>query len=217
METKVCSLLCALVPILPAVGCCCASRSAPGAAAEAGGGPAKPVMFLPPPLTDDWTRWIVGEWEGAGESDAGKGKGTIRVELALSGQFLFFRGESQLSDLNEDYLEKNLHASREEIDRFKSSGYQALEIYTIDQGSGDVLGFLFDNLRCIAKGRGRREGQKEIVDWEWATGHKSTRITERVDDDRFVVIERTPLASGEVMEDRGEMRRIRPRAGTGKP
>ena len=207
METKVRSLFCAFVPIALAAGCCCGPRaidSAPGVSVE----PARPGMFLPPPLTDDWTRWIVGEWEGAGKSDAGKGRGTVRVELGLSGQFLILHGECEIAELNEDYLEKNLHASREEIDRFKSSGYQALEIYTIDQGSGDVLGFLFDNLRCIAKGRGRREGMKETVDWEWATGHKSTRITERLDDDRFVVIERTPLPGGEVMEDRGEMRRI---------
>ncbi len=52
-------------------------------------------MFLPKPLEDEWTRWIVGEWEGAGDSDAGKGKGLIKIELGLNGQFLIVRGEAK--------------------------------------------------------------------------------------------------------------------------
>jgi hypothetical protein len=117
-------------------------------------------MFLPPPLTDDWCKWIVGEWEGAGESNAGKGRGTVRFELALSGQFLVCRGEAELTELSPEYLKKHMQASDEEIERFQSSGYQSLEIYTIDQKTGEVIGFLFDNLRCIATGRGKREGYK---------------------------------------------------------
>lgn len=174
--------------------------------------PVKRTVFLPPPLTDDWTKWIVGEWQGAGGSDAGKGKGTVRFELALGGQFLVARGEAELTELNPDYLKKHMQATDEQIERFKSIGYQSLEIYTIDQETGEVLGFLFDNLRCIATGRGKREGYKESVAWEWRTGHKSIRITERVSDDRLVIIERTPNPDGTVMEDKGEFFRIKPPA-----
>ncbi len=166
-------------------------------------------MFLPHPLTDDWSRWIVGEWEGSGESDSGKGKGKARIELALNGQFLIHRGEAEITELNPEYLKKHFHASDEEIERFKRSGYQSLEIYTIDQKTGEVIGFLFDNLRCVATGKGRREGPKEIIDWEWRTGHKSTRITERVSADRMRIIERTPNPDGSVMEDKGEFVRNR--------
>ncbi len=167
-----------------------------------------PSVFLPQPLADEWTQWIVGDWEGSGESNAGKGKGKFRVELALSGQFLLLRSEAELTELNPDYLKKHMQATDEEIDRFKRSGYQALEIYTADPKTGEVLGFLFDNLRCLATGKGKREGFRETVDWEWRTGHKSTRVTERVNSDRMRVIERTRQADGSVMEDKGEMVRI---------
>ena len=166
-------------------------------------------MFLPPVLSDEWTDWIVGRWEGTGESDSGKGSGTIVIELALSGQFLVFRGEAKITELNPEYLKEHMQATDAEIERFQRSGYQSLELYTLDQGTGEVIGFLFDNLRCMAKGKGKREGYKEIVDWEWLTGHRSTRITERVSEDRMAVTERTPFPDGSVMEDRGEMVRIK--------
>lgn len=166
-------------------------------------------MFFPLPLADDWTRWIVGEWEGTGTGDAGRGRGVGRFELALGGQFLICRGEAEIAGLDPDYLKKHMHATDEEIERFRRSGYQQLEIYTIDQNTGEVIGFLFDSLRCVATGRGKREDNREIMDWEWATGHTSTRITERVSSDKMVVIERTPNPDGSVMEDKGEMTRVK--------
>jgi hypothetical protein len=167
-------------------------------------------MFLPPPLADDWSKWIVGEWEGAGESPAGKGRGTARFELALNGQFLISRGESEITEISSDqrqYLKKQMHAADEEIDRFKSQPYKSLEIYTIDQETGEVVGYLFDSLRCIATGRGNRQGNKETMKWEWAMGHRGTRITEKVDENRLLVIEKTHMPDGSVMEDKGEMTR----------
>ena len=138
-------------------------------------------MFLPPPLADDWSKWIVGVWEGAGESETGRGSGVERVESALNGQFLICRGEAKITEMTPDqvaYLKRNMHASEEEIERFRTSPYRSLEIFTVDQATGEVVGFSFDSLRCIATGRGRREGNRQIIDWEWTTGHKSTRITE---------------------------------------
>ena len=166
-------------------------------------------MFLPPVMNDEWTEWIAGRWEGTGESDSGKGSGTIDIELALSGQFLVFRGEAKISELNPEYLKEHMQATDEEIERFRRSGYQSLELYTADPETGEVIGFLFDNLRCMAKGRGKREGFKEVIAWEWHNGHRSTRITERVSEDRMAITERTPFPDGSVMEDRGEMARIK--------
>ncbi len=168
--------------------------------------------FNPRPLNDAWSTWLVGSWEGAGESDTGQGRGVLSIEPALGGQFLICRGQAEITGMTEEqmcYLRSNMHASDEEIERFKRSGYESLEIYTIDPITGDVIGHLFDNLRCIATGKGRREADKEVVDWEWLSGHKSTRITEKVDDDRILIIERTPMPDGSVMEDRGEMTRRR--------
>jgi len=167
------------------------------------------AMFFPPPLADDWTKWIVGEWEGGGGGNAGTGRGTVRYELTLGGQFLICRGQGEITELDPDYLKKHMHATDAEIERFRRSGYQALEIYTIDQKTGEVIGFLFDSLRCVATGKGKRDGYREVVEWEWQTGHKSTRITERVSDDKMRVIERTPNPDGSVMEDKGEMTRIK--------
>ncbi len=167
----------------------------------------KHPMFFPQPLGDEWSKWIVGEWEGSGESDTGQGKGIERIEFTLNGQFLICRGEAAITEITPeqaDYLKKNMHASDEEIERFKRSGYQSLQLFTVDQTTGEVIGYLFDSLRCIATGRGKREGNREAMEWQWATGHKSTRITERVSDDRMVVIQRTPMPDGSVMEEKGE-------------
>jgi len=163
-------------------------------------------VFLPPPISDDWSKWIVGEWEGSAESDTGGGKYLARIEPALNGQFLICRGQAIITEITTEqaeYLRKNMNASDEEIERFKSSPYQSMEIYTIDQTTGEVVGYLFDSLRCMAAGRGKREGNKEIIEWEWATGHKSTRITEKVSDDRMEITQRTPMPDGSVMEEKG--------------
>ncbi len=203
-------LLCSLLLSVLTVGCVGTSgsravtHSAPVAPEPGTGG-----MFFPSPLADDWTQWIVGEWEGAGTSNAGKGRGVGRFELALGGQFLICRGEAEITGLDPDYLKKHMGATDVEIERFRHAGYQQLEVYTVDQKTGEVIGFLFDSLRCVATGKGRREGYRETMEWEWRTGHKSTRITERVSADKMLVIERTPFPNGSVMEDRGEMTRIK--------
>jgi hypothetical protein len=168
---------------------------------------AKRPLFFPQPLSDDWSKWIVGEWEGAGESNTGQGKGVERIEFALNGQFLICRGDAAITEIapeHADYLRRNMRASDEEIARFKREGYQSLQLFTVDQTSGEVVGYLFDSLRCIATGRGKREGDREAMEWKWANGQKSTRITEKVSDDRMRVIQRTPMPDGSVMEEKGE-------------
>ena len=39
----------------------------------------KQPMFFPHSLADDWSRWMVGEWEGTGESNTGQGTGIERI------------------------------------------------------------------------------------------------------------------------------------------
>ncbi len=167
-------------------------------------------VFNPSPLSDAWSTWLVGNWEGVGQSDTGQGKGVLQIELALNGQFLVCRSQAEITMMTEEqmnYLRSTMQASDEEVERFKRSGYQSLEIYTNDPITGEVIGYLFDSLRCIATGKGRREADREIVDWEWMSGHRSTRITERVHNDRIVIRERTPMPDGSVMEDSAEMNR----------
>jgi predicted transcriptional regulator YdeE/ketosteroid isomerase-like protein len=177
------------------------------------------ARFNPPPLADDWSKWIVGEWEGVGESQAGQGRAVEWIELGLNGQFLICRGEAQVIEITPQhatYLKKNMHASDEEIERFKREGYQSLQLFSLDQTTGEVVGYLFDSLRCIAAGRGKREGNSEVMQWQWATGQKSTRITERLGHDRMRITQRTPMADGSVMEEKGEsVRRARESAAAG--
>jgi hypothetical protein len=58
------------------------------------------TVFNPLPLDNEWTRLIVGQWMGTGESDAGSGRGSTRVELALNGQFLMFSGEAEVTSIS---------------------------------------------------------------------------------------------------------------------
>ncbi len=205
MKLRTCAPLAAAVSIALCSSCSTAMKTT---------GEPPPAAFLPHPLDDGWTRWLVGEWEGAGASDTGTGTGTERIELALGGQFLISHGEARITRITPEqaeYLRKNMHASREEIERFNRAGYQSLQLFTIDQRTGDVIGYLFDSLRCIATGRGRREGNIETMDWHWSNGRTSTRVTERLSDDRMRVIQRTPMPDGSVMEEMGESIRREPR------
>jgi hypothetical protein len=172
----------------------------------------RPSAFLPKPVDDDWSKWLVGKWEGSGESDAGKGKGWVQIELGLNGQFLIMKGEAQITEITgeqKQYLKETLHASDEDIERFQSSTFKSLEIHTIDPKTGETIGYLFDSLRCIAKGRGKREGNKEIMEWKWSGSGQGTsiRIKEKVSDNKLVITEKYTLPDGSTMEDKGEMTR----------
>jgi hypothetical protein len=86
-----------------------------------------PSVFLPKPIDDDWCRWIIGEWEGFGESDAGKGKGWVQIELVLNGQFLIMKGEAEITQITAEqkqYLKETLHATDEDIEKFQSSTFK---------------------------------------------------------------------------------------------
>jgi len=167
------------------------------------------VKFLPKPLDDDWTRWIVGEWDGTGDSDPGKGKGRISFELGLNGQFLIARGEMEITEVNREYLKNTMHATDEEIAQFQTSPYKSLQIYTIDPKSGDIIGYLFDSLQCVAIGKGKRQGNKETIEWRWSMHGQGTsvRITEKIDNDRIVISENYTMPGGAIMKDRWEMTR----------
>jgi hypothetical protein len=166
------------------------------------------AAFNPLPLDDSWTRWFVGQWTGEGESDAGSGRGMMRVELGLNGQFLIVFGEAEVSEISAEqrqYLKTQLHATDGEIARFRSLPFRSLEIYTLDQETGEVVGYLFDSLRCMATGRGRQEGDSQIVNWKWASGHTSQRVTTKVSEDRLTAVEKVAMPDGSTMEESGDM------------
>jgi len=178
-------------------------------------------VFQPKPLDDEWSKWIVGEWEGSAESDIGEFKNWVKakvhtkIELSLNGQFLIKKSKAEITHMSPEYiqhLKETMHASDEDIEKIKSSTFKELQVHTIDLETGEVIGYLFDSLRCIAKGRGRREGNKETMEWEWSgtgQGASSIRITEKVSDNKIIVTEKYTLPDGSIMEDKGEMTRVK--------
>jgi hypothetical protein len=173
-----------------------------------------PSAFQPKPLNDDWSKSLVGEWESSGESNAGKSKGWAKIELGLNGQFLIKKGEAKITEITSEqkqYLKEIMHASDEDIAKFQSSTFKSIEIYTIEPRTGEIIGYLFDSMRCIAKGTGRREGNKEIMQWQWSAQGQgsSTRITEKVSADKLVITEKYTMPDSSIMEDKWEMIRKR--------
>ena len=193
--------------------------------------------FQPKPLDDEWSKWLVGVWKVvSGESDwladesgkAGKidvdEEGTagagFTIELGLNGQFLIMKSwaetgeitDEQMQHLDEQmqHLKETTNASDEDIERLKSNPFKELQIHTIDPKTGERIGYLFDSLRCIAKGTGRLEGNKEIMEWEWSgtgQGATSVRIIEKINDNKFVLNHKYTLPNGSKMEDKIEMTR----------
>ena len=167
----------------------------------------------PKPLDDEWSKWLVGEWEGSAESDVGTGKVRMKIEFGLHGQFLIMKSESETTEITDEqrqYHKETLHASDEDIERSQSSTFECLQIHTIDPKTGEVFGYLFDSLRCIAEGTGKRQGNKEIIEWKWSgtgQGATSVYITEKINDNKFVINHKYILPNGEKMEDKIEMTR----------
>ncbi|MCJ7728323.1 MAG: hypothetical protein MUO27_00325 [Sedimentisphaerales bacterium] len=177
-----------------------------------------PSLEPPKALDDEWSKWLVGDWQGTAKSDFGqhkdwvKGKCRLKIELDLNGQFLVRKGQAEIIQMSDEYLRHlkgTMHLSDSEIDKIRSSTFESMEVYTIDPNSGETVGYLFDSLRCIAKGTGKREGNKEIINWVWSVQGQgsSIRITEKISEDKFITTEKYKMPDGGIMEDKAEMTR----------
>jgi hypothetical protein len=161
----------------------------------------KPTSFQPEPLDNEWSKWIVGEWEFDFSEAEGTIKSVMKAELGLNGQFLILKYESEISDEHTEELKKSMETSAQEAEKFKRLIHKEIELETIDPKTGEVIGYLFDSLRCIAQGRGKRRGNKEIMEWKWyCSGReaKSVRAIERVSDDKLVMTEKYIAPDGSV-------------------
>ncbi|UCG60042.1 MAG: hypothetical protein JSU70_11075 [Phycisphaerales bacterium] len=187
------------------------------------------ASFQPKPLDDEWSKWLVGGWKVvSGESsvtdELGKvakidvdeeDTGGIEIEFGLNGQFLIMRASSgemtnEQKKQIKDAFKETTNASDEDIERFLSMPYKSLTIQTTDPKTGEVIGYLFDSQRCIAEGRGRREGHKEIIEWKWsatAQGASSVSIIEKINDKNFTYDHKYTLPNGNTMEDNAEFAR----------
>jgi len=175
----------------------------------------KSVISLGQPkgLDDEWSRWLIGEWESTGESDlAGfrcwvKGIGRVKMELGVGGQFLVVTKEGEVAHISDEYLQhlrQSVRASEEEIEKLRRMKFAEMEFFTTDPRTGGIIAYLFDSWRCVATGIGKRDGDKEIMEWKWSAGGQGTsvRTTERIGADKLVVTEKYSLPDGSGMEDR---------------
>ena len=92
----------------------------------------------------------------------------------------------------------------------KSNPFKELQLHTIDPKTSERIGYLFNSQRCIAKGTGRLEGNKEIMEWEWSgtgQGATSVSIIEKINDNTFTLNQKYTLANGNKMEEKIEMTR----------
>lgn len=160
-----------------------------------------PALVVPETLKDSWTEWIVGEWEfdfGEAENII---KSVMKAELGLNRQFLILKYESEFIDEHTEELKKSMETSDQEAEKFKRLTHKEIELSTIEPETGEVIGYLFDSLRCIAQGKGRRQENKEIMEWKWnCSGHEATsvRTTERISDDKLVMTEKYIAPDGSV-------------------
>ena len=178
-----------------------------------------PSLEPPKSLDDNWSKWLVGEWEGSAESDIGEFKNWVKakvhskIELSLNGQFLIKKSKAEITQMSKEYiqhLKETMHASDEDIEKIKSSTFKELQVHTIDPETGEIIGYLFDSLRCIAKGTGKRRVNKEIMEWKWAVGGEgatSIHVIEKISDNKFTINHKYTLPDGNKMVDRGQMTR----------
>jgi len=59
------------------------------------------TSLQPKPLDDDWSKWLVGQWEGSFESDVGTGKIRMKIEFGLNGQFLIMKSEAEITEITD--------------------------------------------------------------------------------------------------------------------
>ena len=175
----------------------------------------KPSSFQPEPLDDDWSKWLVGEWKGIVGLGGVKSEAWREIELGLNGQFLITKHEHKITDEEIQGLKKVTHISDEDAKKYQSLPFKYLEIWTIDPKNGEVIGYFFDSMRRVAQGKGKLQGNKEIVEWQWfaqGQGASSKRIMEKVSDDRFITTEKYILPDASTMEGKGEFTRKKTKA-----
>jgi len=170
------------------------------------------ALAVPDVLDDEWTKWIVGEWGDLCEPGSQKKrKGTMKAELGLNGQFLIIQHENEITEADIESLKESMQTKDDQAAKFQNQTHKEIEYYTIDLTTGEVIGYLFDSLRCIALGRGSRQGDKEVIEWKWKGGQQeitSIRTTERVSENKLMMTDKYIAPDGKVLME-GKVQAIR--------
>lgn len=163
------------------------------------------AMAPPAPLKDPWTRWMVGEWEGETESNAGKSREWIKVEMALGEQFYVMHLKSTMSSITDEGL-KMWNMTREQAEELMKIPYQGMGLLTFDPKTGETIGYWFDSWRGAYQGRGKLEGNKETVNWSGPMG-TSVRTTQKLNENEMRMTFKETMLDGTVAEGSTLMRR----------
>jgi hypothetical protein len=146
----------------------------------------EPAMKAPEPLNDDWSQWLVGEWQGWSESAEGKSKEWQKIELGLDGQFLLIQLKSEKEEMT----------------------YKGMGALTMNPETGESVGYWIDSMRGMYEGKGKRDGNKVTMEWKGNMGTYKETI-EKVSDDKYVTSYTFTDADGNVMEGKSEMTRVK--------
>jgi hypothetical protein len=167
------------------------------------------TMAPPNALDDDWSKWIVGEWEGKTETPMGKHQDWMKIELGLDNQFIMMKYKSKMAEMTPEQMtamKETMNMSDEGMAKMKDMVYKGLGIETVNPATGEVIGYWFDSWRGVYKGTGKREGNKTTMNWEGPMG-SSTRTVEKVDENKMVMTFTETMPNGKVIEGRSEFTR----------
>ncbi len=141
------------------------------------------AMKQPPPLEDEFMSWMAGEWEGKTVGPMGEYTENMNCRMGLDGQFFMIEVKSEMG-------EQTFHG-----------------MGAITKGEeGKLHGYWIDNFRTMSEGAGHREGDKVTMVWEDANG-TYTRVTEKVDENKFKVHGKMEMKDGSVVESKSEFTR----------
>lgn len=140
----------------------------------------------PPALKNAWLASMVGNWEGTSKGSMGESKDVVSMKMGLDNQFLLMEVNS-------------------ESPAFKMKGMGAV---TVNQ-AGELVGFWIDNMRAMATGKGKVEGNVETMVWTMEGMGTYTRTVEKVDDDHLKISGKMEMPDGQVMEESGELMRVK--------
>lgn len=169
-----------------------------------------PEMTPPKPLSSDWYKWMIGEWEGTSQSAMGETKDWIKFEWGLDKQFVVMHYKGVMVEPNEEMMkgmQEKMNMSDEDMSKMMEMPYKGMGVVTIDPKTGESTGYWFDNWRTVSTGKGKMEGSNKMtMVWEGAMGTE-TRTTEKVDENKMVVNFKSSGPMGE-HEGRTELTRI---------
>ncbi len=77
---------------------------------------------------------------------------------------------------------------------------------TVDPKTGELIGYWIDNMRGFYIGKGKIGENQYTMTWDGPMG-KSTRITEKINDDEFKITIKTTGPDGKPMEATTSLKR----------